>query len=159
VSSSLKGFQNRSSCFGVGPIARLLCFLETSVKRLHVILGMIAAAILGPNKWFRPLAATTLSPHRKTWAEHVAEVTSKSRGRRYECWTHMKVCHGDFDDRLSRRERASRRSRCANICGLCRYINSLAIWPGPKYRRPPQATLDALEAEQFYSLPRPPVGH
>src|ERR1022692_545979 len=126
-------------------------FLGKIMTHLPLISGMLASALLGLANRSRRESPVVRTPARKMWAEHVAEVTSKNHGRRYESLTQMKVCHGDFDDRLSLQERARRRSRCAKICGLCRYINSLDIWLDPNYRRPPQVVLDAIEYAPYYS--------
>jgi len=55
---------------------------------------------------------------------------------------------------LATRERwkgpkTARQAKCAKICGLCRYINSLAVWPAPNYRRPPDRLLAALEKQRW----------
>jgi hypothetical protein len=71
--------------------------------------------------------------------------------RRYEHWIQIKVCHGEYDHSMSTKDAAKRRARCAKICGLCRHINSLAVWPDPKYRRPPQTVLNELEDELYYN--------
>jgi len=120
------------------------------VKRLHFIVGMFAAALFGPNNWFRSIAASTLSPHRMTWADHIEAESSKT-GRRYEHFIQMRLCHGAYDHLKSSEEAADRRARCAKICGLCRHLHSLAVWPDPTYRQPTKVVLDALADEPFYS--------
>lgn len=123
------------------------------MKRLSFILSMIAAAACGLAAGFRPTCVAKAAPKPKTWAEHVAEVSSRTHGRRYEHWIHAKVCQGDYDRRMTAAEAAKRRARCAKICGLCRYLYSVPTRSGRLYRRPPKYVLDALENEPYYIEP------
>jgi len=106
-------------------------------------------AVLEPGRlpgsfvWERVLKA-------KTWAGHVAAITSRDRGRRYEHWIQARLCNGGYDARMSPADAARRQARCAKICGLCRHINSLPVWPSANYRRPAQGVLEALEDEPYY---------
>jgi len=120
------------------------------MRRLQFVLNTLAACLLGlfdtaesPAKAERPQSTT--------WAERIAEDASMRRGRRYEHWIQARLCHGEYDNCQSPELVAKRQERCAKICGLCRYINSLTVWPVPNYRRPPQDVLDALELQAWCS--------
>jgi hypothetical protein len=126
-------------------------FWSYGVKRLHFLFGVAAGAILGLSKLFTANAQTVREAGRKTWAVHMAEITSATNTRRYEHWIQMEVCNGDFDHLYSPEDRARRRARCQKICGLCRYINSLPLWPDPTYRRPSETVLTAIENEPYYA--------
>ena len=119
------------------------------MKRLHFIYGMIAAVYELLNVR-RRIAATPLAPHRRTWAEHVNALSAEKGGRRYQHWIQMRICHGEYDHLRSSDEAARRRRRCAKICGVCRHIYSLDVWPDPNYRQPSQCVLNALEDELYY---------
>jgi hypothetical protein len=62
----------------------------------------------------------------------------------------MRHCHGEYDHLYTPSEAAERKARCAKICALCRYINSLPVWPDPKYRRPAEVVLESLEREPYF---------
>ena len=120
------------------------------MKRLQFIISTLGATLssLIASK-FKAAAKPTTAPTMMTWAERIAEDAERTHGRRYEHLLHAKYCHGSLDHLLSSEETASRQGRCAKICGLCRYINSLAVWPVPNYRRPPDTLLDELEEQQW----------
>ena len=82
-----------------------------------------------------------------TWAEFIEGETARTGGRRYEHSIHMRICNGDFG-RPPGALRV-RLARCEKICGLCRYIYALEVWPDPNYRRPSEDTLAALEAQEY----------
>lgn len=117
------------------------------MKRLQFILSTLAATIVGLI--ISKPKTLPLAEYRKpmTWAEQIAENEAKTRRRRYEHFLHAKYCHGGLDHLSSLEEVAERQARCAKICGLCRYVNSLAVWPDPKYQRPPKSFLEALEEQ------------
>jgi hypothetical protein len=119
------------------------------VKRLHFIFNVCASAICGVLAQIPPTAAAASVFQLKTWAKHV-ETLSLESGRRYEHWIQMRICHGEYDHLKSSGEALKRRKRCANICGTCRYLHSLAVWPDPNYRRPSQFVLAALEEQSYY---------
>lgn len=116
------------------------------MKRLFFIFGMVAAAACGVARTFKPSVVSMSVPKPKTWAEHLAE-----RGRRFEQLIHVKYCYGDYDHLSTPEQAATRKARCANICGLCRYLNSPQIWPDSTYRRPPESVLRALEGQPYYA--------
>lgn len=90
-----------------------------------------------------------------TWAVHIEAISSRTHSRRYAHWIQVRICHGEYDHRISPAEASKRQARCAKICGLCRYIHSLEVWPDPNFRRPPQAVLDDLENQPYCSHERP----
>ncbi len=115
---------------------------------MHFILSGLAVAFASLGLGARGSLAKRSRP--MTWAERLALLETKSStSRRWEQYLHVKYCAGGFDHLHSDAEVALRKARCANICGLCRHINSLARWPDSTYRRPPQAVLDALERQQW----------
>jgi hypothetical protein len=117
------------------------------VKRLHFIFNTVVVAVYGLLERTRPIAVTGPAMQ-LTWAEHFKTLTG---GRRYEHYIQVKVCHGEYDRSMSAEQAAERRARCAKICGLCRHIHLLEVWPDPNYRRPTQVVLAALADEPFYS--------
>ena len=118
------------------------------MKRLQFILSTLAATIAGliGNKCEASLAGARKT---MTWAEQIALESARTQRRRYEHLLHAKYCDGGLDHLSSREEVSERQARCAKICGLCRYINSLAFWPNPNYRRPPENFLEALEEQPW----------
>jgi hypothetical protein len=128
VSYSLEGFQNRRKA--VLEPGRLPGFfvLELTMNRLQFVFGLFASAIYGLLAPRTPIAAAAGVLHRKTWAKHV-ETLSSASGRRFEHWIQMRKCRGEYDHLMSSQEALKRRERCANICGLCRHLHSLAVWP------------------------------
>jgi hypothetical protein len=119
------------------------------MKRLHFVFGLYASAIFGLFAQLTPKAAATSVLHRKTWAKHI-ETLSLQSGRRFEHWIQMRKCRGAYDHLVSSEEALKRRERCANICGNCRHLHSLAVWPDPAYRRPSKVVLAALESQAYY---------
>jgi hypothetical protein len=120
------------------------------VKRLHFIFRVLAAAVCTLALHRKTAVAMRPGTRPQTWAEHIQEITTKTHSRRYEHYIHARVCHGDYDHLHTPAEAAERKARCARICGLCRYINSLPVWPGPNYRRPAASVLEALEHEPYF---------
>lgn len=116
------------------------------MKRLQFILCTLAATIVGliANKCKASLAE---APRSMTWGERIAQETARAHSRRYEHSLHAKYCQGSLDHLSSAEEGAERQARCAKICGLCRYINSLAVWPVANYQRPPENFLKELEEQ------------
>ncbi len=119
------------------------------MKRLQFIFSTLAATLVGliaSKSKASPLAET---PMLMTWAERIAQESARTHSRRYEHWIQAKYCNGEYDHLKSPKAAADRQARCAKICGLCRYINSLAVWPVPNYHRPPDSYLTALEEQPW----------
>ena len=120
-------------------------FAEQDVKRLSFVLGALAiAAFALVTKARRPSFGVPIA-RRQTWAEHIESIARRTNTRRHEHWIQSRMCVGEYDRHKSPAQVAARKHQCAKICGLCRYIHSLDVWPDPKYRRPSRAVLDALE--------------
>lgn len=121
------------------------------MKRLQFIFGFLAATIGGliaSKSEATPLAET---PKLMAWAERIALESSRTHARRFTHLMHGKYCYGDYDHlgKMSPEQVAERQARCAKICGHCRYIHSLTVWPDPNYRRPPDHVLEALEEQPW----------
>ena len=123
------------------------CFMKRLRFLVSLVGGWIGATIASTSR-----AVAKLGAHgqRLTWAEFVAAEVERDGGRRYEHWIQMRVCNGDFGRQPGAPR--TRRASCEKICGLCRHIYTLPIWPDPNYRRPPEAVLDALEAQEYCPL-------
>ena len=121
------------------------------MRRLRFIVGLVAAWI-GTTiaSTTRTAAKAATQERRPTWAEFVEAEVKRDGGRRYEHSIQMRICNGDY----GRRDGAPRmrRASCEEICGLCRYIYTLPIWPDPNYRRPSEAVLAALETQEYCPL-------
>ena len=118
------------------------------MRRLRFLAGLIAGWI-GPTiaTASRALARANAQERRQTWSEFIEAEVARTGGRRYEHPIQMRLCNGDY----GRRPGAPRvrRPACEKICGLCRYIYTLPAWPDPKYRRPSDDVLAALEAQEY----------
>lgn len=145
-----KGSKREEKLFWSRASRLAFLLLELRVKRLPLILCAIAVAAYKLFKNSILPAATTLEPQRTTWAKHLDSLTSLTGGRRYEHWMQMRFCHADYDHLMTSEEAARRRARCSKICGLCRHLQLLVVWPDPKYCRPSQTALNALEDESYY---------
>jgi hypothetical protein len=125
---------------------------ETSVRLLRFLVGVIVTAVSTSFARVTMMPASAKSVSRPiTWAEYIQEKVRRTNSRRFEHPIHAAVCRGEWDHLYSPERRAARRARCAKICGLCRYLDSARLWPDPKYRRPPQTVLDALETQPYHS--------
>ena len=118
------------------------------MKRVYFIMLTLGAAVgsivAGKiNVFGKP------TERRMTWAERIAQEIAETGGRRAEHLLHGKYCNGSLDRLYTPSEIAKRKAKCARVCGLCRYINSLAIWPQQGYCRPPEDFLDSLEAQEW----------
>jgi len=128
VGESPKGSKIEEAVLESGRAPDFIFFLgETNMKRRRVE------------------ARPNTKPARMSWAERIAEHTARTHSRRFEHLIHGNFCGGGYDHLLSPKEVRARQRECAKICGLCRYINSLAIWPVPNYRRPPDGLMKSLE--------------
>lgn len=109
-----------------------------------VIAGWIGATIATTS---RALARASAQERRQTWSEFIEAEVARTGGRRYEHPIQMRLCNGDY----GRRPGAPRvrPAGCEKICGLCRYIYTLPVWPDPKYRRPSDDVLAALEVQEY----------
>jgi len=145
----LEGFQNREAVLESGRGPDFLIFWENHLKRLQFILSTLAAVFGGLIGTKSKASRLAEAPKMMTWAERIAQESAKTNSRRYEHWIQARLCTGEYDRNRSPDVVAERKARCAKICGLCRYINSLAVWPVPHYQRPPENYLNAL-AEQPY---------
>jgi len=119
------------------------------MRRLSFILGVIGIASCALAARFKHASLPMAMPKPMTWAEHIAEIASRTNRRRYAHWIQANICHGGYDHSMSPADAAERQASCAKICGLCRYIHSLEVWPERPFRRPPQAVLDALENQPY----------
>jgi hypothetical protein len=120
------------------------------MRRLYFIVGAVATAVYVVVQHRKPAVAMQAAAGPQTWAEHIEEITTRTHTRRYEHLTHVRVCNGYNDQLYSPAMAAERKRRCAEICGLCRYLYTLAAWPDPNYRRPPEDVLKALEREPYH---------
>jgi len=123
------------------------CFMKRLRFLISLIGGWVGATVASTSR-----AAATLDAQgrRPTWAEFVEAEVKRDGGRRYEHRIQMRICNGDYGRQPGAPR--MRRASCEKICGMCRYIYTLPIWPDPNYRRPSEAVLAALEAQEYCPL-------
>lgn len=117
------------------------------MRRLRFLAGLVAS-------WIGATIATTSQAlarasvlERQTWSEFIEAEVARTGGRRYEHPIQMALCNGDYGRRPGTPR--VRRAACEKICGLCRYIYTLLVWPDQNYRRPSDDVLAALEAQEY----------
>jgi hypothetical protein len=142
--------QKSESVSEPGRLTRLFSLprsFQLLMTRLHFLLTGIAGSLFCPTALWRLGSGYTFQL--KTWAMVLSENTKLTGRQRFEHYLHANYCAGSRDRGSSPQAIAARKTRCAKVCGLCRYLNSLKEWPQSNYRRPPQAFLDELEAQPW----------